>query len=226
MTVDPSHLVPRPPGTWVGRYEICLKLADGGMATVYLARMVGPAGFQKLVALKCMHPHLVGQHDFLERFYDEARLVSRINHPHVCSILDFGLEGGVYFIALELLLGRTLTQMRSTLVKSAHRDLCTTIIAAVARGLHAAHELTDAHGSPLGVVHRDVSPDNIVVTFDGDIKLLDFGVAKAADQLHLTRTRTVLGKFSYMAPEQLKGEPVDRRADVWSLGVIAWELLV
>ena len=225
MTVDPDSLTARPPGAKVGRYEICRKLAVGGMATVYLARMLGPAGFRKLVALKCMHPHLVSQADFLERFYDEARLVSRISHPNVCSILDFGLDGGVYFIALELLLGQTLAQMRDSLEAEEDLGLCMTILVAACRGLHAAHELKDPDGSGLGVVHRDVSPDNVFVTFEGDVKVIDFGVAKAGDQLHMTRTRTVLGKFSYMAPEQLRGEPVDRRADIWSLGVLGWELM-
>ena len=225
MTLLAGHLVARQPGTTVGRYELCRKLADGGMATVYLARMLGPAGFQKLVALKCIHPHLVSQADFLERFYDEARLVSRISHPNVCSVLDFGLDGGVYYIALELLLGRTLAQMRADQAPSLPLELIFTVIAATSRGLHAAHELTGTDGARLGVVHRDVSPENIFVTFDGDIKLIDFGVAKAGDQLHLTRTRTVLGKFSYMSPEQLRGEPVDRRADVWAIGVILWEML-
>jgi len=226
--VQPDRPAPRR----VGRYDICFELAAGGMATVYLARVDGPGGFRKLVALKCIHPHLVRQSGFVEMFLDEARLASRISHPNVCSVFDFGFADSTYYIAMEMLVGemagrvcRVVEQHPTLSPLPAHAGYCGRIIADAAEGLHAAHELRGDDGQPLQVVHRDVSPQNLIITYDGSVKVMDFGIARALDQLHLTRTGTVRGKFPYMAPEQLEQAVVDRRADVWSLGVVLWELL-
>ncbi|HMI92720.1 MAG TPA: protein kinase [Polyangiales bacterium] len=226
--VQPDRPAPRR----VGRYDICFELAAGGMATIYLARVDGPGGFRKLVALKCIHPHLVRQAGFVEMFLDEARLASRISHPNVCSVFDFGFADSTYYIAMEMLVGemagrvcRVVEQHPTLSPLPAHAGYCGRIIADAAEGLHAAHELRGDDGQPLQVVHRDVSPQNLIVTYDGAVKVMDFGIARALDQLHLTRTGTVRGKFPYMAPEQLEQGVVDRRADVWSLGVVLWELL-
>ena len=216
----------------IGRYEICFELASGGMATVYLARLEGMGGFSKLVAVKRIHPHLVGKESFVEMFLDEARLASRIDHPNVCGVFDFGLSEESYYIAMEFLVGETVARLFGLAHQHpdlsplpAHAFYAARIVADAAQGLHAAHELRDAEGSLLNVVHRDVSPQNLMVTYDGVVKVMDFGIASAVDQLHHTKTGTVRGKFAYMSPEQLEGRPIDRRADVWSLGVIFWELL-
>ena len=215
----------------VGRYEICYELASGGMATIYLARVQGPGGFMKLVALKCIHPHLVKQEGFVEMFFDEARVASRIQHPNVCHVFDFGFADGVYFIAMEFLVGETASRLQDSvrmpgLERLPAQPYCVArVISDAALGLHAAHTLVGDDGQLLQVVHRDVSPQNIMVTYDGAVKVMDFGIASAADQLHLTGTGTLRGKFPYMAPEQVEQRGVDRRADVWSLGVVLWELL-
>lgn len=218
-----------PPPQIIGRYEIVEPLATGGMATVYLARLSGPGGFTKLFALKTIHPHLIAEDGFIEMFLDEARIASRIAHPNVCQIIDFGVGTGSYFIAMELLLGENLAKLQPELKSASsgerHVELVARIVADAAEGLHAAHEVTDDDGKLLHVVHRDISQSNLLVTFDGVVKVVDFGIASAADQLHLTRTGTLKGKFAYMAPEQLEQERVDRRADIWSLGVVLWELL-
>ena len=214
--------------TRIGRYELVEPIASGGMATVHLARVTGPGGFKKLFALKTIHPHLVSEDGFVEMFLDEARLASRITHPNVCQIVDFGVGTGSYYIAMELLVGLPLDDLRTALSNwrtEAGVAVAVRIAADAARGLHRAHTATNDEGAPLNVVHRDISQANLFVTFDGVTKVLDFGIASAADQLHLTRTGTIKGKFAYMAPEQLEQEPVDRRADIWALGVVLWELV-
>jgi serine/threonine-protein kinase len=225
------HLV-RPTPRRIGRYDICFEIAAGGMATIYLARVEGPGGFKKLVALKCIHPHLVRQAGFVEMFLDEARLASRISHPNVCSVFDFGFADSTYYIAMEFLVGETVgrlcrlsQQHPEASPMPLHAGYAARVIADAAEGLHAAHMLYGDDGQLLNVVHRDVSPQNVMVTYDGAVKITDFGIARTVDQLHLTRTGTVRGKFPYMAPEQVEQGPIDHRADVWSLGVVFWELL-
>ncbi len=222
----------RGPMRRIGRYDLCAQLASGGMATVWLARMRGPAGFQKLVALKTIHPHLVDQEGFIEMFLDEARLVSRIEHPHVAAVLDFGVAEGTYFLAMELLVGETLGRIhryvasdRRRLADPEYTRHIARIVGDAAEGLHVAHELVAADGTPLAVIHRDVSLQNVLVTFEGQVKVMDFGVAQALDQIHVTHAGTLKGTPSYMAPEQLEHGAVDRRVDVWGLGVVPWELL-
>jgi serine/threonine-protein kinase len=222
----------RPTPRRIGRYDICFEIAAGGMATIYLARVEGPGGFKKLVALKCIHPHLVRQAGFVEMFLDEARLASRINHPNVCSVFDFGFADSTYYIAMEFLVGETVSRLCRIAQQHPelsplplHAGYAARIIADAAEGLHAAHVLHGDDGSLLNVVHRDVSPQNVMVTYDGAVKITDFGIARTVDQLHLTRTGTVRGKFPYMAPEQVEQGPIDHRVDIWSLGVVFWELL-
>ncbi len=216
----------------IGRYDICFELASGGMATVYLARLDGMGGFSKLVALKCIHPHLVRQEGFVEMFMDEARLASRIDHPGVCAVFDFGFGDGTYYMAMECLVGETLARVHRLTSQRPHLSplpdhafYMARIVTGVADALHAAHELRSNDGQFLNLVHRDVSPQNLMVTYDGAVKIMDFGIASAVDQLHLTKTGTVRGKFAYMSPEQLDGKELDRRSDIWSLGVVFWELL-
>jgi len=215
-----------------GRYRLCFELASGGMATVFLASAQGPAGFEKLVALKRIHPHLAKERSFVQMFLDEARIASRIGHPNVCGVFDFGQANGIYYLAMEYLVGESAAR----LIRALQRDpalrhnprlptLAARVMADACEGLHAAHELKDPNGQPLQVVHRDVSPHNIFITYDGGVRIVDFGIASAANRLHETTTGMVKGKFAYMAPEQVRGLVVDRRADVWSVGVVLWELL-
>jgi serine/threonine-protein kinase len=200
------------------------------MATVYLARRETEQGLGPAVAVKRIHPHLANDRDFIEMFMDEAELASRIRHPNVCAVLDYDLREESYLV-MEYLVGESMMAVAKAIGRSGDGDLerraaCVArMLADACEGLHAAHELTDAEGTPLHVVHRDVSLENVFVTYDGVAKVMDFGVATAANKRHQTRTGMVKGKFASVAPECLKGHKPDRRADVWGIGVIAWELL-
>lgn len=226
-------LVPRPAAPErIGRYQLCFELASGGMASVYLARADGPPGFQKLVALKRIHPHLAQERDYVDMFLDEARIASRITHPNVCSVFDFGEVDDEYFIAMEYLVGEPLSRVHRRVVANAdqrHSPLLPArmarIVAQACEGLHAAHELKDVDGESLHVVHRDVSAENLFVTYDGTTQVVDFGIAHARQRVHHTEAGQVKGTFPYMAPEQMTAGGVDRRVDIWALGTVLWELL-
>lgn len=216
----------------IGRYELCFELASGGMASVHLARVEGNPGFEKLVALKRIHPHLACEQEYVEMFLDEARIASRITHSNVCSVFDFGEADGEYFIAMEYLVGEPLSRVhRRVLADLDQRDSpllpmrMARIVAQACEGLHAAHELADADGESLHVVHRDVSADNLFVTYDGATQVVDFGIAHARQRVHNSEAGQVKGTFPYMAPEQMTSAVVDRRVDVWALGTVLWELL-
>ena len=227
-SIIPAHSAPKK----IGRYELCFELASGGMASVFLARAGGAPGFQKLVALKRIHAHLASEKDYVEMFLDEARIASRITHANVCSVFDFGEADGEYFIAMEYLVGEPLSRVHRRVVANAEQrsspllpSRMARIIAQAAEGLHAAHELNDADGRSLNVVHRDVSAENLFVTYDGDTQVVDFGIAHARQRVHHTEAGQVKGTFPYMAPEQMTAAVVDRRVDVWALGAVLWELL-
>jgi serine/threonine-protein kinase len=214
--------------TRFGRYTLIRKIAHGGMATLYLARLDGPRGFEKFFALKKIHPHLAEEREFVEMFLDEARFASLIQHPNVVQIFELGEERGDYFFAMEYLEGESLAAVGRELDRREvppPRPLLAHIVARTATGLHAAHELRGADGEPLGLVHRDVSPHNVLVTFDGVVKLVDFGIAKAAGRLSQTTTGELKGKYAFMSPEALLGSrAVDRRSDIFSLGVVLYEI--
>lgn len=210
------------------RYKLLKLLATGGMGEVFLARSEGPHGFSKTLVIKRILSHLASDPQFVEMFLDEARLAALLTHPNIVQIYELGEEEGSWYIAMEYIHGRTLRGIRRELLQK--RQLLSPIFAArvcaqALQGLHYAHTLTDEVGTPLRVVHRDVSPDNVLVGFNGQVKLVDFGIAKAATAISTTRSGTVKGKFSYMAPEQLLGNPVDGRTDVYAMGVILFELL-
>jgi serine/threonine-protein kinase len=198
------------------------------MATVHLARMDGPGGFRKWVAIKRIHQHLAANQAFVRMFLDEARVAAGISHPNVAQVFELGRQGHSYWIAMEYLHGDPLRDVMPshTTLATVRMDvhLAAKVIADAADGLHAAHELRSSQGEPLNLVHRDVSPQNIFVTYDGAVKVVDFGIAKAAGRLASTRAGTLKGKLSYMSPEQVRGQPVDRRTDVFALGVVLWEL--
>jgi eukaryotic-like serine/threonine-protein kinase len=213
----------------LGKYELIRKLASGGMAEVFLARAAGPMGFEKSCVLKRILPHLAEDDVFVQMFLDEARLAAQLNHPNVVQIFDFGESDGAYFLAMEFIDGpnlRALYRRAAQLGRPLPIAVCAKIISFAAEGLAYAHDFTDPMtGEPMGLIHRDISPDNVLVSRDGAVKVVDFGIAKAANQTHHTRTGALKGKLAYMPPEQLKARVLDRRVDVFSLGMVFYELL-
>ena len=212
-----------------GPYHLALEIASGGMATVYLA-VHGLEGFQNTVAVKRIHPHLAKDKQFVDMFVDEAHIAARINHPYVCRVFDFGKAGDSYYIAMEFLRGEPLSRVFKTLTPERiasprHPAVIARIIANLAEGLHAAHTLKDTNGQCLDVIHRDVTPQNLFVLCDGTVRVTDFGIARARVRSHQTEGGRIKGKLSYMSPEQLNQQSMDCRSDIWSLGVVTWELL-
>ncbi|HEX3770838.1 MAG TPA: protein kinase [Polyangiaceae bacterium] len=210
----------------VGRYQVHEPIASGGMAVVHLGRIVGPVGFSRTIAIKRLHPHLATDPEFVARFLDEARLAARVQHPNVVATLDVVASHGQLFLVMDFVLGASLAQLAS----SAHGRppppaVVSAVVAGALYGLQAAHEARDEHGESLGIVHRDVSPQNLLVGVDGLTRVVDFGVAKAAARMQSTRSGQLLGKLAYMAPEQILRRSVDRRADVYAAGVVLWEAL-
>ncbi len=214
-----------PPALQLGRYRLIIELAQGGMGHVYLAVAQGPAGFAKLSVIKELKPSLIEEEGFLHMFLDEARLSARLSHPNVVQTNEVNVENGRAFFAMEYLDGQSLLRVRSRLGRSGNLPLAShvRVLAEACNGLHYAHELRDLDDVPLNVVHRDVSPHNVFVTYDGQVKLVDFGVAKAMSQSHETSVGVVKGKVPYMAPEHARSESIDRRADIFGIGVLLWE---
>src|SRR5713226_6184148 len=221
-----------------GKYLLLDRIAVGGMAEIFIARQMGPEVFEKTVVLKRIRPHLGDKKSFVRMFLNEAKLAAQLTHPNIIQIhdlgkvFDAGAGGGAqigtysYFIAMEYLFGR---DMRRVMPKCEQQGIAFPIVYAckiasqVLEGLFYAHQKTDVQGRPLGIVHRDVTPENIFVSFDGGVKVLDFGIAKAANQVEMTRAGEIKGKLSYMSPEQCMGKPLDSRSDIFSLGVVLYE---
>jgi len=212
-----------------GRYETLFPIATGGMAEVYAARALGEAGFQKLVALKRMKPELAEDPRFVTMFLDEGRMAANISSPNVVATLDLGrAEDNSLFLVMELVTGVSLAALLGELTSRQKRipvPIAVEIIAQAANGLHDAHEALAPTGEPLGIVHRDCSPHNVLVDIGGQVKITDFGIAKALERQTQSHAGEMKGKLSYLSPEQARGNPVDRRADVFILGVVAWELI-
>ena len=226
LVEEPSDYGSMQPGARLGRYELLVPIARGGMARVWAARMNGQRGFQKLVALKTILPHLAEEPEFERMFLDEARIASGVHHPNVCEIYELGEEQRNLYLAMEWVSGDSFARVlrASGKVEAIDPRVVARVIADACAGLHAAHELTDEDGRALGVVHRDLSPHNILLTADGIAKVADFGVAKALGQLHeATSAGQLKGKIAYMAPEQVTAAGIDRRSDVFSLGCVLYE---
>ncbi|MCU1280613.1 MAG: serine/threonine protein kinase, partial [bacterium] len=212
-----------------GKYVLQRKLAEGGMAEVFLAKQSGMEGFEKLVVVKRILPQLCSDDSFVKMFLNEARVAARLNHPNVVQIFDLGKLGDQYFIAMEYVHGEDL---RAVIREATDADarpplgLVCRIIADTLASLHYAHTRVGADGKPLGLVHRDVSPQNVIVTYEGSVKLVDFGIAKATRAVNAAQTQAGLlkGKYAYMSPEQARGQPVDARSDVFCVGILLWEL--
>ncbi len=219
---------PNKPLRVVGRYALYGKLATGGMATVHFGRLLGPVGFSRTVAIKRLHPQFAKDPDFHAMFLDEARLAARIQHPNVVATVDVVALETELFLVMDYVRGESFSRLlRAALRKgiSIPAGFISSVVSGMLHGLHAAHEATDERGVPLKVVHRDVSPQNVLVGVDGVARVLDFGVAKAAARMQVTREGQMKGKLSYMSPEQLQGGQVDRRSDVFAAGVVLWEAL-
>ena len=210
----------------IGKYRIVALLGQGGMASVFLSVVPGPAGVNKLLVVKVLREELMADEDFLAMFLNEARLAARLNHANVVQTYEVGLEDGVHFLAMDFLDGQPLhAVLRKASRAGVPLDVHVRILADALAGLHYAHTLRDFDGTPLHVVHRDVSPQNVFVTYDGQVKVVDFGIAKAAGAATNTRSGTFKGKLSYVAPEQAGGDDVDPRADIFSVGVMLWEAI-
>ena len=224
-----TSALPTPAGERIGNYEILRKLRAGGMATIYLGRRLGPAGFTRNVVLKLVHPHLSQENQFIAMFMDEARISARISHANVVHVEEFGEDAGVFYLVMEHVDGCAVSQLLRSLIDRGEKlpvDMAVHIACKAAAGLHAAHETRDSDGGNLGVVHRDVSPSNVLVSRDGNVKLIDFGVAKARNRTSSTHSSYALkGKLRYMSPEQAWGSDLDRRSDIYSLAIVLWELL-
>ena len=212
----------------VGRYSIYGEIASGGMASVHFARLAGPSGFGRTVAVKRAHPHLTRDADFVLMFMDEARLASRIRHSNVVSTIDVLNAPNELLLVMDYVHGESLWRLMRA-AKERNERIPASIAAAIVidtlHGLHAAHEAKDERGEPLGIVHRDISPHNILVGVDGVSRIVDFGIAKAAGRLHSTRDSSVKGKYAYMAPEQIRGDAVSRLTDTYAATIVFWELL-
>jgi serine/threonine protein kinase len=217
-------------GRSFGGYRIGQTIASGGMAQVFMARKTGPGRYAQTVALKVIHPHLARNRELVEMFQDEARLASCVNHPNVCRVLDFGEAEGTFFLAMEYVRGETWMSVQAAFRAQREARLRLTpltahVLAHASEGLHAIHEAVDAQGQPLRIVHRDVSPHNLLIAYDGSVRLLDFGIASAEGRAHTSGSEVVRGRYPYMAPEQMRSLDVDRRADIWSMGVLLREAI-
>jgi serine/threonine-protein kinase len=214
--------------TFIGRYALFEEIASGGMASVHYGRLLGPDGFSRTVAIKRLHAHLAKDKQFSSMFRDEARVAARIRHPNVVPTLDVVSTTDELFLVMEYVLGEALSRLLRTAGERNERvppDVAATIIVGVLHGLHAAHEAVDENGAPLGVVHRDVSPQNVMIGLDGTPRIVDFGIASAEGRLAHTREGELKGKLAYMSPEQIAAAPATRLVDVYATAVMFWETL-
>ena len=213
----------------LGRYVVCDEIASGGMASVHFGRMLGPAGFGRTVAIKRLHPHFAKDADFVSMMLDEARVASRIHHPNVVAPLDVVHTKSDLYLVMEYVPGETLETLRKTCTErgvTIPRPVALAVAVNVLLGLHAAHEATAEDGRALGIIHRDVSPHNVLVGTDGNARVLDFGIARAAGASHHSDAGQVKGKIAYMSPEQLRLDPdLGREADIYAASMVVWEML-
>jgi serine/threonine protein kinase len=216
------------PQTTLGRYQLLDRISIGGMAEVFRAKAVGEVGFEKMVAVKRILPHMVDDAEFVDMFIDEARTVAQLNHANICQIFEFGHEKGTYFIALELVEGKDLKR-----IMEYHRlrgrpiplGVALYIVRRTCEALDYAHNCHNSQGEPMNIVHRDVSPQNILISYAGEVKLIDFGIAKAVGRQTKTSSGNIKGKFGYMSPEQVTGKPIDHRSDIFACGTLLFELV-
>ncbi len=224
---SPRTLAPPGVGPSLGRYQVLGHLATGGMAEIYLARATGLEGFERHVVVKCIRPEHARDDRFVRMFIDEARLSAQLHHQNIAQVYDIGQQDDTYYFTMEYVHGETVRALLQRVTAARGRvplEHALAIVCGAAAGLHYAHEKRGSDRAPLDIVHRDVSPSNIIVTYDGAVKVVDFGIAKAAVRLAETRSGTLKGKIAYMSPEQCRGEALDRRSDVFALGIVLYEL--
>jgi serine/threonine protein kinase len=216
------------PSERYGKYLLMDKIATGGMAELYRAKIIGDRGFEKIVAVKKILPYLAYDDILVNSFINEAKLAALLQHQNIVQIYDYGTMGSSYFIAMELLSGKDL---RQTTHKSKQKNLpidletALYITARICEGLEYAHTLCDFQGKPLGIIHRDISPPNILITYSGQVKIIDFGIAKARNQSKDTQVGIIKGKVAYMSPEQADGKAIDHRSDIFATGILLYEML-
>ena len=218
----------RGPTKVVGRYALYGEIAAGGMATVHIGRLLGPVGFARTVAVKRLHPQYAKDPEFVSMFLDEARVAARVQHPNVVATIDVVATDGELFLIMDYVRGESLSRLvraASKIGEHVPPRICAAIMCGFLHGLHAAHEAKNERGEPLGLVHRDVSPQNVLVGSDGVARALDFGIAKAAGRAQVTRDGQIKGKLAYMPPEQLRGQELTRATDVYASAVVLWETL-
>ncbi|MFL5400019.1 MAG: protein kinase domain-containing protein [Myxococcales bacterium] len=211
-----------------GKYLLLERIAVGGMAEVYAAKAFGAAGFERLLAIKRILPTMNEDPEFIQMFVDEARIAAQLSHANIVQVIELGKHEDSYFIAMEYISGRDVRQLNERFRKIGRPmpiPQATFILSRICEALDYAHRRRDGHGVPLGIVHRDISPQNVLVSFDGNVKLIDFGIAKAESRFSKTQAGILKGKFSYMSPEQVKGQGVDHRSDIFASGVLLWEML-
>ena len=225
-----ENAAPLPGAKPFGKYYLLDRIGAGGMAEVFLAVAIGPEGFQRQLVIKRMLPHLSQDRAFVRMFVDEAKLCGLLSHPNLVQIFEFGAIEDSFFIAMEHVNGQTMSAVRAKLHELGQvAPVAATldIVRQVCLGLNYAHSLQSASGQPLGIIHRDISPSNLIVSFHGAVKILDFGIARVTEELRETHTQagTMKGKVSYMSPEQIRMEPVDSRSDIFAVGVVLHEFL-
>jgi serine/threonine protein kinase len=211
-----------------GKYLLLDRLSIGGMAEVYRAKSMGPEGFEKIIAIKRILPSMGEDKDFVKMFIDEAKIAGQLSHGNICQIFELGIADGAHFIAMEYVWGKDLLQIQNRYQKLGKRmpvEMACYVISRVCEGLQYAHRKKDPLGRPLDIVHRDCSPQNLLVSYDGEVKVIDFGIARAATRSSRTNAGVLKGKFGYMSPEQVRGLPIDRRSDIFAIGTVLYESL-
>src|SRR5229473_2530514 len=215
-------------GSFFGKYFLMKKLAAGGMGEIFLARQQGPAGFQKILVVKKILAHLTENKEFIEAFLGEARLAAQMNHRNVVQVFELGEETGSYFIAMEYVAGKSLRDVIDAAIKrkeKLHAELCRTVAEQICDGASYAHNLTDMTGRSLNLVHRDLNPQNVLISYTGDVKIIDFGIAKSEMSTVKTEAGMIKGKFVYMSPEQSLAKKLDKRSDIFAIGITLYEML-
>src|SRR5438270_189192 len=215
-------------GTYFGKYFLVKKLAAGGMGEVYLAKQQGPAGFQKMLVVKKVLSHLTENKEFVEAFLGEARLAAQMNHRNIVQVFELGEVAGSYFIAMEYVQGKSLRDVIDMVARRKerlHPELCRAIAEQICDGASYAHNLTDMSGRSLNLVHRDLNPQNVLISYTGDIKVIDFGIAKSEMSTVKTEAGMIKGKFVYMSPEQSMAKKLDKRSDIFAIGISLYEML-
>jgi serine/threonine protein kinase len=215
-------------GTYYGKYFLLKKIAAGGMGEVFLAKQQGPAGFEKILILKKVLAHLVENKEFIELFLGEARLAARMNHRNIVQVFELGEHEGGYFIAMEYVQGKALRDVIDVAIKKKeklHAEICRSIAEQICDGASYAHNLTDISGRSLNIIHRDLNPQNVLISYTGDVKVIDFGIAKSEMSTVKTEAGMIKGKFVYMSPEQSLAKKLDKRSDIFAIGISLYEML-